>query len=92
MQINYSKTKNVEEAYKAVKGKINHETLAKMNIKAEITCDDQRPSIVAKGKGFTVTISFHNDYCRCDVDLSLMLKPFKSRIEDSLKRDVFGSI
>jgi hypothetical protein len=88
MQIKYKKTNNIQDAYRVVKGRINHDALAKMNIKADITCQDERPAILAKGKGFSVSISFHTDHCHCELDLTLMLKPFRARIEESLKKEI----
>ena len=88
MNINYEKAKSSKEAYQVVKTSITPDSLRKYNVEAQFKYDESIPQIVATGKGFTLTMNFYDDSLNMDLDLSFMLKAFKSKIEGMLSTEL----
>lgn len=87
MRIDYVKSSNKEEAFKSVKAGITPELLEKFQVKADIS-DNGTDRIDATGKGFDFKVDFLNDHILLDLNLSFMLKPFKSKILGYLEKEV----
>lgn len=86
LTVDYNNTNNKEEAYNVAKEVITPEYIAKWNVKAEVNFDDAKKYIEANGKGFTLSLSFSEDSCGVDCKLSLLLKPLKKTILDTVQR------
>lgn len=88
MKINYQKVTTKEQAYTAAKSAITPELIDRFKVKADINYDDSNSVVSAKGKGFTLNISFYESECEIDLDLSFMLKPLKSKILEGIEKQV----
>lgn len=92
VKVKYEKCSNAGEAYAYAKSKITDDYIAKFQVQADINYDDAGNKMSAKGKGFELRLDFKPEYVEIDLNLSLMLKPFKgtimSRIEGELKGKV----
>lgn len=92
LKVPYKNLTNKEEAYKEACSLITPEYIEKWKIKADITHDASNHTIKAKGKGFTLELIFANSEAQVKCDLSLMLRPFKKNvletIESKLKRHI----
>lgn len=88
MKIPYSKVQSSEEAFSKVKELITPEYVKKFGIKSELTYDEAGKKIISKGKGFTLTVSFHEDACECDLDLSFMMKAFAGPVMKKIEAEV----
>ena len=90
LKVKYTQVSDEAEAYKLGKNLITSESIAKWNVTADVQYQDEAHNILAKGKGFTLTLKFKQDYAQVDCELSLMLKPFRksimSAVEDKLKQ------
>lgn len=86
LNISYEKTKNAQEAYDSVKRAITPETIAQFNVKADLDYIDDQKRILAKGKGFDLDMSFYDTEVSINLDLSFMLKPFRSNVEKILTK------
>jgi len=87
ISINYGKAKTREEAYEFVKNRITPEYIQKWKVSAELSYDAPK-KITAKGKGFTLNMSFTETACEVDIDLGLLLKPLKGMISDEIKKQI----
>lgn len=91
LKVPYSHTSTKEEAYKAACEQITPEYIAKWNMKADISYDENN-AITAAGKGFTLKITFTDSEAQVKCDLSLMLRAFKGKVletvENKLKKHV----
>ncbi len=92
LKVPYKNVKTKEEAYKQAQEVITPEYIAKWKVKADINCDDAKNCIHAKGKGFALELVFTDDEAMVKCDLSMMLRPFKKTvletIENKLKRHI----
>jgi hypothetical protein len=88
MEVNYAKSENKTQAFESVKGAITPELMAKFQVKADVNYNENDGVIVASGKGFELTCKFFEDKVSLDLNLSLMLRPFKNKVLDSIKRQV----
>ncbi len=92
LKVNYNNATNKEEAYNLAKSAVTPDYVAKFGVKADVTKNDGNYSMVAKGKGFELSLKFEDSYCQVDLDLSFMLKPLKGKIletiESKIKRTV----
>ena len=78
LKLNYSNVTTKEDAYNAVKAAVTPEMLEKWQVKADISYNDF--NVVAKGKGFELTIDFLDEYCEVKLTLSFLLKPLRKKI------------
>ncbi len=92
LRVPYSNLTDREEAYKMACSLITPEYIAKWKIKADIAYDDGQYRLKATGKGFTLELVFKETEAQVKCDLSLMLRPFKKTvldtIENKLKRHI----
>ncbi len=86
LEVGFNKTNNKEEAYEAVKNAITPELLEKFKVKADIAYN--MDNIQATGKGFTLDMNFMDEKVGLTVKLSLILKPLKGTILDSLEKQI----
>jgi carbon monoxide dehydrogenase subunit G len=84
LKIPYSNLSTADEAYKLAAKLITPEYIAKWKVKAEVVMDDKNKSITAKGKGFTLVLTFKEYAAEVKCDLSFMLKAFKGTILDAI--------
>ena len=86
LSVPYSVSSNPDEAYKNAQAQITPEYIAKFNVKADINYDEASKKIEASGKGFTLTLSFKDSETHADLKLSLLLKPLKGKILETIER------
>ncbi len=84
LKVSYNQTSNKAEAYQAARNQITPEYIAKWNMKADISYNEP-DSIVAEGKGFTLSLNFTDSAVEVTCKLSLMLKPFKGKVLDTVE-------
>jgi hypothetical protein len=87
MLVKYQKVSTKEQAYEVIKTNITAETIAKYKVKAELEYKPDQYKIFASGKGFNLTMSFNDTNAEIELNLSLLLKPLKGKIMDSLVRN-----
>jgi len=80
LKLDYKKVEGRKEAYSLVKKNLKPTDWEEFGIKAQVDCQDRRREITAKGTGFTLFIHFADEMAELDLDLSLLLRPFKKRI------------
>ena len=86
LEVNYSNVTTKDEAYNVVKGAITPELLAKFQVKAELSYNQDH--ICAKGKGFKLDMYFKDASCQVLVDLSFLLKPLKSKVLEGIEKQL----
>lgn len=86
MRVDYSKLGSKDEAYRAVKGAITPELISTFKVKA--TLDYAEDKIIAKGKGFVLEMEFFESYCEIKTDLSLLLRPLKTKVLSSIEHQL----
>ena len=86
--VSYSNVDNKDAAYSAVKEYITPETLEKWKVKADVNYDDGGQKIYAKGKGFELNINFLDTEARAELNLSMLLRPLKGKIEEGLEKQL----
>ncbi len=86
IKVNYDKLDNKNDAYEAVKGAITPELLARFQVKADITYEDDK--ISAKGKGFELDLLFDENFCGAKITLSFLLKPLKGKILEGIEKQL----
>ncbi|MDC1175076.1 polyhydroxyalkanoic acid system family protein [Bacteriovoracaceae bacterium] len=86
LRISYYIAKSQSEAYELAKAQITPEYVEKFKVKADINYNPSAGLIEAKGKGFTLSLKFDETKVVVNLDLSFMLKPFKSTILDTVER------
>lgn len=85
LKVAYNHTSNKEEAYQTAREQITPEYIAKWNMKADI-CYNEPNSIIADGKGFTLTLKFTDSAVEVDCKLSFLLKAFKGKVLETVER------
>lgn len=88
MKIDYKKVSNADEAFAIVKENITPETIEKYKVKADVNYDESAKKIIAKGKGFELVMGFSDTNMNVDLDLSFLLKPLRSKILESLEKQL----
>jgi len=88
MKIPYTHSQNSQQAFEAMKKKITPEYLAQFKVCAEVKYLESSNRIEAKGQGFTLLIDFSSSDCELGLDLSFLLKPFKSKILDKIGNEL----
>lgn len=92
LKISYQNATTKEEAFNSVKNSINAETLEKFKVSADVDADDISKTIRAKGTGFKLDMVFYDDAVEIDLDLSMMLKPFKGKVLGTIESMVKKAI
>ena len=88
VEIRYNNLSNKDQAYEAVKSRVDEEMMRKFKVKAKVTPSDADKKIKAKGKGFELTLNFLEDKVVADISLSLLLRPLKSKINSELEKEL----
>ncbi len=88
LELNYIKSASKDEAYDAVKSKVNEEMMKKFKVSAKVNTDDTAKKIVAKGKGFELNLNFLDSKVVADLNLSFLLKPLRSKINTELEKEL----
>jgi hypothetical protein len=88
IELSYKNLTNKDDAYTAVKSKVNEEMMKKFKVKASINADDINQRIKAKGKGFELILDFLDTKVVADLDLSFLLKPLRSKINSELEKEL----
>jgi hypothetical protein len=86
--IAYKKSKNAAEAYANVKGAVTKEYIDKFKVSAKIKYDEKKKLIVAEGTGFTLEIGFSDKEVELNLKLSLILRPIKGKVLETLEREI----
>lgn len=85
LKVPFSKAKSKSEAFQLAKAQITPEYVAKFKVKADITYNESKSEIEAKGKGFSLLMNFTDSESQVKADLSFMLKPFKKTILEAIE-------
>ncbi len=64
------------------------EVIAKFGVKAQVDKNDAECLMKAKGSGFEAKIHFLDNEAQVSVDLGFMLKPFKSKILETIEHQI----
>lgn len=64
------------------------EVIAKFGVKAQIDRNDAECKMLAKGSGFEAKIHFLENEAQVSLDLGFMLKPFKSKILETIEHQI----
>lgn len=86
--VNYTQAKDKADAFARAKAKITPEYVAKFQVKADIDYNEAAGVMTAKGKGFTLTLNFGQSSVDVGLDVSLLLRAFKGKIVDKIKREL----
>ena len=87
IKVPFAQITDKKQGYEAAK-KLIPETIAKFNVKADIKHDDGAHSMVAKGSGFEAKIQFTDTEAIVNVELGMLLKPFKGKILEVLEKQI----
>lgn len=82
----YSKSANKEEAFENAKSQITPEYIEKFKVKADIDYDKDGGVICATGKGFELRLVFTDSETQVAAKMSLLLRPFKGKIIETIER------
>lgn len=88
MKISYQKMTNADEAFAKARSVITPEYIEKFQVKADLHYDDAAKKVMARGTGFTLVLTFLQDHCDLDLDLSFLLKPLKGKIMEKLEAQI----
>lgn len=88
IKVSYTNVDSKDAAYTAVKQYITPETLEKWKVKADVNYDDGNQKINAKGKGFELSINFLDTEAQAELNLSMLLRPLKGKIEEGLEKQL----
>lgn len=86
LAVSYKNVKNQDEAYQEALKQITPEYISKWNIKADVNCDEANHCMSAVGKGFELKLDFKENECQVFLKLSLLLKPFKKNVLETIER------
>ena len=87
-KIEYKKAKSSLDALEKVKAFITPEYLEKFQMDIKLDFNEAKKVATAKGTGFTLTMKFFESYCDVDLDLSLLLRPLKSKILGKIEHQI----
>ncbi|MCY4643511.1 MAG: polyhydroxyalkanoic acid system family protein [Bacteriovoracales bacterium] len=82
----YTKCASKEKAFEVVR-EGTAKALAKFKVEAAIT-DNGQDEIYAKGKGIDLKARFEDDRVEISLKLSLVLKVFQSKIEETIQKSM----
>lgn len=68
--------------------KLIPEVIAKFGVKADVNIDEAQNLIHAKGTGFEAKIHFNETEAVVTLDLGFLLKPFKSKIVETIEKQI----
>lgn len=85
LKIPYTQVTSSSEAYNKARQVITPEYIEKFQVKTDLNYDEVAKKVIAKGSGFTLILSFLEDHCDLDLDLSFLLKPLKGKIMEKIE-------
>mgnify|MGYP005645454031 CR=1 FL=1 len=88
MKIDYIKAESKDHAYELATAQITDEYIAKFKVKAEVNYNKDAGKIEAKGKGFTLTLSFDDSAVTVELKLSFLLKPLKGKVMGTIEKKI----
>lgn len=86
--IKYSQVSNAAEAFSELKEKLHEDLLAEYKVRPEIQFHEKKNKVEAKGKGFTFILHCYEKKVEYALDLSFILRPFKSKIVKILNEEL----
>jgi hypothetical protein len=91
-KVSYKQCSTAADAYEKACAHITPEYIEKFQVKAEVTYDKPALGMQAKGKGFTLNLSFNDSGCEVSLDVSFLLKPIKGKVLDRIERELAANI
>ncbi len=88
VKIDYKQVTNRDEAFQKTKAFFTPEYLEKLQVKFDLTFDEEKKVVKAAGSGFTLLISFFEKHCDVDLDLSLIFRPLKAKILEKIQSQI----
>lgn len=88
LTIPFTKATSQSEAFELAKEAITPEYVAKFNVQADISYVADKGEIVAKGKGFTLSLFLSDNDCNVKLELSFLLKPLRKTILEKVENKV----
>jgi hypothetical protein len=85
---NYEKTQTKDEAFTKVSEHITPELLQRYKVNPTLDYNKDKYEISAKGTGFELIISFLDDAAQVKLNLSLILRPLKGKILESVEKQI----
>ena len=86
--IPYKKAKTSSDAYSSIKAAITPAYIEKFKVAAKINYDEKKKTITAEGTGFTLEIFFTDIEVQLNLKLSLLLRPIKGKVIETLEREI----
>lgn len=87
LKVPYASITDKKQGYEAAK-KLIPEVVSKFGVKADVVNDDATTTLSAKGSGFEAKIAFNDTEAVVNVDLGFLLKPFKSKILETIEKQI----
>ena len=87
LKVPYAQITDRKVGYEKAK-KIIPEVISKFGVKADVKNDDPHTSLSAKGSGFEAKIEFKEKEAVVKLDLGLLLKPFKTKILETIEKQI----
>ena len=87
LKVPYSNISDKKIGFDAAK-KLIPDVIAKFGVKADTKIDEATHTINAKGTGFSANIQFTDTEAVVKVDLNFLLKPLKSKILETIERQL----
>jgi hypothetical protein len=87
LKVPYANITDKKQGFDAAK-KLIPEVIAKFGVKADTKIDDANALIEAKGTGFSANIKFTETEAQVKVDLNFLLKPLKSKILETIEKQL----
>lgn len=87
IKVPYAQITDKKDGYEQAK-KLIPEVVSKFGVKADVKNDDANTTLSAKGSGFEAKIEFRDSEAIVNVDLGLLLKPFKGKILETIEKQI----
>ena len=87
LKVPYANITDKKQGFDAAK-KLIPDVIAKFGVKADTKIDDGSSTIEAKGTGFNASIKFTETEALVKVDLNFLLKPLKSKILETIEKQL----
>ena len=88
MVISYNKFQNAEIAYQKISEIITEDYIANFKLNTTVEYDDKTFQIKGSGKGFDLTLKFLEEGCEVHLNLSLLLRPLKSKVLSKIEKEL----
>lgn len=86
LSVKYKQVMTSSEAYEVATKEITQEYIDSFGMAVDVSRDQSRSTISAKGKGFELTLCFKDYECEVSLDLSFMFRPFKGKILEGIQK------